>query len=104
MIDMPTPYSAGYVRFQTNCVSSFNYFFTRSHNRGKAVVIVDDESGLPSPYAEIDLYASVEQFQSVANVTLPSNGPHTVDIVVYSQKNPLSTGYYIDLDKIVFYP
>jgi hypothetical protein len=73
----------------------FRYTFTRANNRGMAEIVVDDDRK-----AVVDLYGPAIVWQDQTTVGGLSPGPHRVAIRVMQQKNPASTGYYIDIDSI----
>jgi hypothetical protein len=73
----------------------FRYTFTRAFNRGMAEIVVDDER-----IAVVDLYGPDIVWQDQTTIAGLSPGPHRVAIRELHQKNPASSGYYIDIDSI----
>lgn len=75
--------------------TSISWIGPKGINEGKADVYMD---GVLDASA-IDLYASSEQLQQVLySKTGLSPGSHTIKLVVRSDKNPSSTGYYVLVD------
>lgn len=89
--DKTTPASCSFT-FMGPCIK---WLGTKAANRGMAEVIIDGVS-MPTP---VDLYSSATKKQEVLfeNCSL-SDCVHTITIKVKNTKNPLSTGYYIDVD------
>jgi len=75
---------------------SLTYVFTKAPNRGMASVIIDG-----STPQTIDLYARDPAWQSAQTFCCFGPGRHSAVIAVTGQKNPKSTGTYIDLDSFV---
>jgi hypothetical protein len=75
--------------------SQVRYYFTRTYNRGKASVTIDGvDKGL------VDLYAPSTQWQQSVNYANLGPGVHTIHIAVSGQRNPSSSGYFIDVDRL----
>jgi hypothetical protein len=73
----------------------FRYTFTRAFNRGIAEIVVDD-----GRKAVVDLYGPAIVWQDQTTIGGLAPGPHRVTIRELHQKNPASSGYYIDIDSI----
>lgn len=70
------------------------YIASKESNRGIAEIFVDEIS-----HGKVDLYsASKQQRQEVFTLDGLEDGPHTIRVVVTGQRNPSSSGAYVDVD------
>jgi hypothetical protein len=80
--------------------SAITYIFTRALNRGTALIVIDGVER-----ARIDQYSAATEWQSRLTFDVPDEGPgagaHTFEVRVLADKNPRSSGTYVDLDGIV---
>ena len=76
--------------------SAIAYVYTRAANRGLAEISID---GRARP--ALSLYSRSTQWQAETVFSDLGPGPHTIEIRVMGQKEPQSSGYYVDLDRFV---
>jgi hypothetical protein len=76
--------------------ASITYIFTKALNRGTALVTVDGRER-----ARIDQYSAVTEWRSQVTFDGLGQGVHTFEVRVLEDKNPQSSGAYVDLDGIV---
>jgi len=87
-----------------NADFSFNgtgikWIVTKANPLGKARVYLDGVNmGL------VDLYNPTAKYQVVLQKTGLAAGNHTITIEVSGQKNPASTGYFVDIDAFEVVP
>jgi hypothetical protein len=74
---------------------SIVYAFTKAPNRGTARIELD---GAVSDV--IDLYNRDVQWRLEKKIALPSAGVHEMTIRVLQNKNPASSGFYVDIDSV----
>lgn len=75
------------------------YIHTKAYNRGKVKVTID------GTYVEtIDLYANPNQWERTRSYSGLGLGWHHIHFAVEGSKNPLSTDYYVDIDKLEVIP
>jgi C1A family cysteine protease len=79
--------------------TGISWIVTKAPILGKAKVYLDG-----SYIGMVDLYSPSPQWQVILRKTGLSSGSHTVGIEVSGQKNPGSTGYFIDLDALQVIP
>jgi hypothetical protein len=72
------------------------YIYTRARNRGIAEVWIDGELK-----SRVDLYAPTTAWQSSLKYEGVGEGEHKIRIRVTGQRNPLSTGSFVDLDALI---
>lgn len=87
--------AGGALRFVFNG-SAIAYVYTKALNRGTAEVFID---GHARP--AISLYSHGTEWQAQTVFSDLGLGPHTIEVRVLKQKNPQSSGYYVDLDRFV---
>ncbi|MGH9558088.1 MAG: hypothetical protein ACRD30_02540 [Bryobacteraceae bacterium] len=75
---------------------SITYVYTKALNRGIAEIAIDGQ-----PRARMDLYSAATVWQAQAGFTGLGGGSHTIEIRVTGQKNPASSGAYVDLDRFI---
>jgi YD repeat-containing protein len=81
--------------------TGIKWIVTKASIMGMAKVYLD---GLPPAGVLIDLYSPTPQYQVVLQKTGLTPGTHTIAIEVSGQKNPSSTGYYINIDAFEVVP
>ena len=74
--------------------TTVRYVFTKTFNRGIAELSID--GGL----TRLDQYAPATEWQSSAEFTGLGPGVHVLEIRVGKDKNPRSSGLYVDLDRL----
>jgi YD repeat-containing protein len=79
--------------------TGIKWIVTKAEMMGKANVYLDGAYG-----GLVDLYSPTPQFQVTLQKTGLTPGTHTLTIEVSGQKNPSSTGYYIDIDAFEVVP
>jgi outer membrane protein assembly factor BamB len=79
--------------------TGIKWIVTKAKMLGKAKVYLDGMY-----MGMVDLYGPTPQYQVVLQKTGLSPGTHTCSIEVSGQKNPSSTGYYIDIDAFEVVP
>ena len=84
----------GSVRFNLEG-RGFRYTYTRSMNRGRAEIVIDGDRK-----AILDLYNPANGWQTQSTFAGLAPGSHRVAINVLHQKDPASSGYFIDIDSI----
>ena len=72
------------------------YLYTKAFNRGIAEVLLDGVS-----QGALDLYSPDIHWQTATPFRAHGPGPHTLEIRVTGQKNPASTGIFVDVDSLV---
>ena len=72
------------------------YVYTKALNRGIAQVIIDGR-----PVASINLYSPEIQWQAQSVFAGLEQGPHWIEIRVSDQKDPRSSGTFVDVDRFV---
>jgi hypothetical protein len=75
---------------------SITYVYTKAPNRGFAQVLIDRK-----PRGLIDLYAGQVAWQERTVFDGLDPGPHTIEIQVTRNKNPKSSGWFVDLDRFI---
>lgn len=79
--------------------TGINWIGTKNNNHGKVDIYID---GSGTPDATVDTYSATWQLDQVLySKTGLSYGTHTIRIVLRSDKNPSSSGYYTDIDAFV---
>ena len=73
----------------------FAYFYTMSANRGIADVMIDG-----AHQATIDLYSPITEWRSRTYFRHLGAGHHLAVITILPQKNPRSTGRFVDIDAL----
>ncbi|HEX9029361.1 MAG TPA: hypothetical protein VF823_09310, partial [Anaerolineales bacterium] len=81
------------ISFTGTCIF---YYYPKASILGKAGIVMDGVDR-----GTIDQYASSTSWNNVWDSGALSNGPHTLHVVVTGTKNPSSTDYWIELDKLV---
>lgn len=76
--------------------SAITYVYTKALNRGIAEVSIDER-----PVAAVNLYSPETQWQAQSVFDDLGEGPHWIEIRVSEQKDPGSSGRFVDLDKFV---
>jgi hypothetical protein len=76
--------------------TSIGYVYTMAFNRGVVEVWIDR-----APRAKIDLYSKPIRWQQRTEFSGLDPGPHTIELRVAAEKNPKSSGRYVDLDRFV---
>ena len=76
--------------------TAVTYVYTAAANRGIADVFIDR-----ARKSALDLYSPVSAWQSLVVFDKLNPGEHLLEIEVTGQKNPASTGAYVDLDAFV---
>jgi Glycosyltransferase family 87 len=80
--------------------SAITYIFAKAPNRGVALVTIDGQER-----ARIDMYSPAIEWQSKqtfeTNRGVGGDQIHMFEVRVLGEKNPLSSGTYVDLDGIV---
>jgi hypothetical protein len=76
--------------------SAITYVYTRASNRGIAEVWVDDRLK-----ERVDLYAPATAWKSRQRFEGLGPGGHVIEIRVTGQRNPRSTGSFVDLDALI---
>ncbi len=79
--------------------TGIKWIVTKAKMLGKAKVYLDGVY-----MGMVDLYSPTPQYQVVLQKTGLSPGTHTGTIEVSGQKNPSSTGYFIDIDAFEVFP
>ena len=81
--------------------SAITYIFTKALNRGTALVLIDGKE-----QARIDMYSpeTIWRSESVFPVPRSRARTHTLEVRVLENKDPASSGTYVDLDGIVVAP
>ena len=87
------------VRF-TFIGNSITWYFTKANNRGMAGVTIDGENK-NYYYGYFDLYSPLTIRNQAQTFNGLGGGVHTITIYNIHQKNPLSIGYLIDIDKFI---
>jgi hypothetical protein len=72
------------------------WFYTKAANRGMAVVRIDG-----AEVARLNLYSKATQWQSQSVFEAPAPGNHSFAVEILPGKDPLSTGRFVDVDRIV---
>ena len=75
---------------------TITYVFTKALNRGTADVLIDRRL-----QAQIDEYTSGIQWSQKMVFSGLKPGPHTIEIRVAGKKNATSSGYYVDVDRLI---
>jgi len=81
--------------------SAITYIYTKALNRGIALVLIDGKE-----QARIDMYSpeTIWRAETVFPVIRSRAGGHTLEVRVLENKDPASSGTYVDLDGIVVTP
>jgi hypothetical protein len=79
--------------------SGITYVFTKAVNRGVAAVVIDG-----TEVARIDQYSRATAWSSRQTFDALSAGTHSFEVRVTGEKNPRSSGTYVDLDQIIVIP
>ncbi|MBU0511021.1 MAG: amidase domain-containing protein [Chloroflexi bacterium] len=79
---------------------SITWYFTKSPNRGKAMVTIDGENK-NWYYGYFDMYNPTIQRNQHRTFGGLGGGTHTIVIYNVHQKNPASSNYFIDIDRLV---
>jgi hypothetical protein len=75
---------------------SITYVYTKAPNRGIAQVLIDRK-----PRGLIDLFSGEIAWQERTVFDGLDAGPHTIEIQVTRNKNPKSSGWFVDLDRFI---
>jgi hypothetical protein len=86
---------AGAINRFTFTGNQITYVYSKAANRGKAAITID---GVNKGY--IDLYAPSTQRQQSTTFSNLGPGTHTIHIMVSGQKNPSSSDYFVDVDRL----
>ncbi|KAB8139984.1 hypothetical protein F8S13_25890 [Chloroflexia bacterium SDU3-3] len=82
------------VKFTLNCVSGFEYYYSKAYNHGYAYVYANGVQ-----VAVIDQYSATIQYQQHQYIPLP---PGIVEVTIEGgNKNPAATDFYFDIDGII---
>jgi hypothetical protein len=76
--------------------SAITYVYTRASNRGIAEVWIDDRL-----QERLDLYAPATAWKSQKRYQGLGTGQHVIEIRVAGERNPKSTGSFVDLDALI---
>jgi hypothetical protein len=76
--------------------TAIEYVYTKALNRGTAEVWIDRKK-----LAAIDQYAPSIEWQQRTVFSGLASGPHTIEVRVTGERNPGSSGLYVDLDALV---
>jgi hypothetical protein len=76
--------------------NAITYIYTRASNRGIAEVWVDDRLK-----GRVDLYAPATSWKSRQRFEGLGPGEHVIEIRVTGERNPRSTGSFVDLDALI---
>lgn len=91
------------VSFELECRTSFDFFYTAAHNRGQAIIHVQNkrtgEFRQLSPV--VDQYSPTVKHAQSVNIKIPWTERTIVYINPNGSKNPSSSDTYIDIDAIV---
>lgn len=83
-----------YINFTLNCVSGFDYYYSKAYNHGYAFVYANGVK-----VATIDEYSPTIQYQQHQFIPLP---PGIVEVTIEGgNKNPAATDFYFDIDGII---
>ena len=72
------------------------YFYTRAPNRGIAEIFIDGESRM-----KLDMYGSTTEWQASTILSGLAAGQHQIEVRITTEKNPLSSGNFVDVDSLV---
>jgi hypothetical protein len=75
--------------------TGITYVFTKALNRGIAQVLIDG-----TERAGVDMYSKETAWRSEQAFDSLPTGKHTFEVRVLNEKNPASSGNYVDLDSI----
>jgi len=76
--------------------TSIEYVYTKALNRGTAEVWIDRKKR-----TAIDQYSESIEWQQRTVFSGLASGPHTIEVRVMKERNPRSSGYYVDVDALV---
>jgi hypothetical protein len=76
--------------------TEIEYVYTKALNRGTAEVWIDRQKR-----ASIDQYSESIQWRQSTVFSALASGPHTIEVRVTGDRNPRSSGFYVDLDAFV---
>ncbi len=76
--------------------TSIEYVYTMAFNRGIVEISIDREAR-----GRIDLYSKEVKWQQRRVFGGLERGPHTIELRVAGEKNPRSSGTFVDLDRFV---
>jgi hypothetical protein len=75
---------------------AITYVYTRALNRGIAEIRIDGKT-----HSRLDQFAAETAWQTASTFENLGPGNHTFEVRVTSDKNPQSSGYHVDVDRIV---
>jgi len=79
--------------------SAITYVFTKALNRGTGQVLIDGVER-----ARIDMYSAKTEWRAERSFNELVPGQHVFEVRVLNEKNPDSSGTYVDLDAIIVRP
>jgi hypothetical protein len=79
--------------------SGIRYVYTTTFNRGIVEIAIDQKVR-----ARVNLYSPQTQWQQQTSFTGLGPGPHTIELRVTDKKDPLSSGYFVDVDRFDVQP
>jgi hypothetical protein len=76
--------------------TEIKYLFTRAENRGVAEIFIDGRSR-----AKLDMYAPATEWQASIVFDELAPGEHKLEVHITAEKNPRSSGRFVDVDALV---